>query len=200
MKQLSVVIISHSAILANGCAAMMTQAYRHKLSTRIVSPADDWLATLVQSKPDIVITDPLSLSPESLEELRAASPKHTIVAGVYTSALPSSVSSGFDTTISIFASLAAFESLIEKAGQKSESADRESAEELTPREREIIIGVVRGLTNKEIAASLNVSVHTVMTHRRNISNKLQIHSPAGLTIYAIVKKLIPVEDLNLTGH
>lgn len=51
------------------------------------------------------------------------------------------------------------------------------------------------MSNKEIADALNLSVHTVTTHRRNISSKLQIHSPAGLTIYAIVNKLIDLHDI-----
>lgn len=74
----------------------------------------------------------------------------------------------------------------------SSSSDSQS---LTPREREIIICVVKGMTNKEIAAQLFLSTHTVITHRRNISKKLQIHSPSGLTIYAIMNKLVELEDI-----
>lgn len=69
------------------------------------------------------------------------------------------------------------------------------AQMLTPREREIIICVVKGMTNKEIAGQLYLSTHTVITHRRNISKKLQIHSPSGLTIYAIMNKLVELEDI-----
>ena len=51
------------------------------------------------------------------------------------------------------------------------------------------------MTNKEIADALYLSAHTVITHRRNIARKLQIHSPAGLTIYAIVNKLVELQDI-----
>ena len=57
--------------------------------------------------------------------------------------------------------------------------------------------VQKGMTNKEIAESLCLSIHTVITHRRNIARKLQIHSPAGLTIYAIVNKLVELNDIKL---
>ena len=70
-------------------------------------------------------------------------------------------------------------------------------EPLSQREKEIITYVVKGLTNKEIADKLCLSVHTVITHRRNIARKLQIHSPAGLTIYAIVNKLVELKDVEL---
>ena len=62
--------------------------------------------------------------------------------------------------------------------------DEADQDALSQREREIIGCVVKGMTNKEIAEQLFISVHTVITHRRNITRKLQIHSAAGLTIYA----------------
>lgn len=66
----------------------------------------------------------------------------------------------------------------------------ESREAISDREREIIVCLVQGLSNKEIADRLCISIHTVITHRRNIARKLQIHSLAGLTLYAIANNLI----------
>lgn len=65
-------------------------------------------------------------------------------------------------------------------------------EELSEREKEVVTLVVQGLINKEIADKLHLSLHTVIAHRKNIARKLNIHSTAGLTIYAIVNKLIEV--------
>lgn len=73
-------------------------------------------------------------------------------------------------------------------------------EPLSAREREIIVCVVKGLTNKEIADELCISTHTVITHRRNIAAKLQIHSAAGLTIYAIVNKLVELSEISVGEH
>jgi regulator of cell morphogenesis and NO signaling len=66
---------------------------------------------------------------------------------------------------------------------------------LTEREREVLVCVVKGLTNKEIAAELFLSTHTIISHRRNIARKLEIHSTAGLTIYAIVNNLVTLEEI-----
>ena len=74
---------------------------------------------------------------------------------------------------------------------------KENTEALSDRERDVIIGVVQGLQNKEIADRLFISVNTVITHRRNIARKLQIHSPAGLTIYAIVNGLVDISSVKL---
>ena len=68
-------------------------------------------------------------------------------------------------------------------------------EELSERERDVLIQVVRGLSNKEIADVLCISTHTVISHRKNIARKLNIHSTAGLTIYAIVNKLVDLNSL-----
>ena len=68
-------------------------------------------------------------------------------------------------------------------------------EELSDRERDVLIQLVRGLSNKEIADVLCISTHTVISHRKNITRKLNIHSTAGLTIYAIVNKLVDLNTL-----
>ena len=68
-------------------------------------------------------------------------------------------------------------------------------EELSDRERDVLIQVVRGLSNKEIADVLCISQHTVVSHRKHITRKLNIHSTAGLTIYAIVNKLVDINSL-----
>ena len=70
-------------------------------------------------------------------------------------------------------------------------------EPLSERERDVIVALVQGMSNKEIAEHLFISVNTVITHRRNIARKLQIHSPAGLTIYAIVNGLVDISNIRL---
>lgn len=78
-----------------------------------------------------------------------------------------------------------------------QTEDDQLQQELTEREKDIIIGVVKGLTNKEIADKLCISVNTVTTHRRNIAKKLNIHSPSGITIYAIVNNLVDIKDIKI---
>ena len=73
----------------------------------------------------------------------------------------------------------------------------DNSDSLSEREKEVIIGVVQGMQNKEIADRLYISVNTVITHRRNIARKLQIHSPAGLTIYAIVNGLVDISAVKI---
>ncbi|MBP3252965.1 MAG: response regulator transcription factor [Bacteroidales bacterium] len=83
------------------------------------------------------------------------------------------------------------------ASSNAEDENTDNNGELTEREKEIITGVVKGLTNKEIADKLFISVNTVTTHRRNIARKLNIHSPAGLTIYAIMNNFVDIKEIKL---
>ena len=76
-----------------------------------------------------------------------------------------------------------------------ENIEKDKLEVLSEREKDIIICVAKGMNNKEIADYLYLSVHTITTHRRNISNKLQIHTTAGLIIYAIANKLVNIEEI-----
>ncbi len=77
----------------------------------------------------------------------------------------------------------------------NEALDKEKNELLSNREKDVLICIAKGYSNKEIADRLYLSVHTVATHRKNISGKLQIHTTAGLIIYAIANKLVDIQDI-----
>lgn len=82
--------------------------------------------------------------------------------------------------------------------KQNEPEDERVAEKtLSPRETDVVILVAKGMTNKEIAHYLSLSIHTVITHRRNIARKLDIHSVSGITIYAIMNNLVTLEETNM---
>ena len=96
----------------------------------------------------------------------------------------------------------ALESQLKKSGEilyiedvQSDSLEKEKLEGLSDREKDVLIYIAKGQSNKEIAETLCLSVHTVATHRRNISNKLQIHTSVGLAIYAIANNLVDLQDV-----
>jgi len=74
--------------------------------------------------------------------------------------------------------------------------NKDTDTELTKREIEVLQMVTKGHSNKEIADLLFVSIHTVISHRKNISEKTGIKSASGLTMYAILKKIIDMNEID----
>ena len=87
----------------------------------------------------------------------------------------------------------------EQAADKNSASNAEAnpGNRLSERECDIVRCVVRGMANKQIAEQLFISLNTVLTHRKNISRKLNIHSVAGLTIYAIAAGLVSLEEAGI---
>ena len=115
------------------------------------------------------------------------------IIAVLTQQMPKAALRWFDDSFSIYDNATAIIDVIRRNVKADEDIDK--GKDLSPREKEVIVGIVKGLSNKEIALEMNVSVNTVMTHRRNIAAKLHIHTPAGLTIFAIVSNLVKLEDI-----
>jgi DNA-binding CsgD family transcriptional regulator len=78
-------------------------------------------------------------------------------------------------------------------GKKSEDS---AVNELTKREIDVLQLVSKGLANKEVADKLSISIHTVISHRKNISEKTGIKSASGLTMYAVLKKIIDIDEIS----
>lgn len=186
-------IAEPSDVIREGLAAVLTQvnAGFRIFQVRDVSQLDHHL---LAEKPDVLVVDP-ALPGVSPAKLRAkiGRPDMLCVALV-TNLRGLQDLQGFDRTVSVFDD---FEQLRENLGKlaprRTESSESEKS--LSRRETEIVAYVVKGLTNKQIADKLCLSQHTVITHRRNIANKLQIHSSAGLVIYAIANKLVKLEEV-----
>ena len=147
--------------------------------------------------PDMLIVNPAFGDYFDIGKFREeTSGKKIRVIALVTSFVDASLLSKYDESISIFDDLERLSKKISGLlNVPSEEEDLENQDALSQREKEIVFCVVKGMTNKEIAEKLFLSIHTVITHRRNISKKLQIHSAAGLTIYAIVNKLVTLNDV-----
>lgn len=86
---------------------------------------------------------------------------------------------------------------MQMAVEQSQTNPYSDSHELSERERDVLILVAKGLANKEIADRLNISIHTVISHRKNIAHKTGIKSVAGLTVYALLNNLLDTSDVSL---
>ena len=85
-----------------------------------------------------------------------------------------------------------------RSSRPSTEAENDGSEEregLSSREKEILVSVAKGLLNNEIAYLHNISINTVITHRKNITRKTGIKTVAGLTVYAILNGLIDINSV-----
>ena len=102
-----------------------------------------------------------------------------------------------DGVINIYDNEAALLRKLRAAIEQVQTNPYSDSHDLSERERDVLILVAKGMANKEIADRLNISIHTVMSHRKNITHKTGIKSVAGLTVYALLNNLLDQNDVAL---
>ena len=194
---LKIAVAEPSLIIRSGLLSVLKRL--SALNVQIVEIADigSLVDILKQQSPDMLIINPALLGLFSLQQVRNGSGCRSLRCIALLNNLPDeSLTNAYDETISIYDTAETIREKLQRlALPEGQESDRE---QLSTREKEIIVCVVKGMTNKQIAEKLFISTHTVITHRRNIAAKLQIHSPAGLTIYAIVNRLVELNQIKET--
>lgn len=193
-KTYRILLIEPSEIVASGISAIINKSSEFKITSTL--PNLSYYKNR-HSLFDIVIINPTVIDYNERFDIRSIfCPEENdtvIVALTYTSH-DENVLRQYDDCIGIYDSAS-------RIFQKLHNAIKESREngnelyELSTRERDILIAVAKGKTNKEIADEFNISIYTVISHRRNISRKLGINSISGLTVYAIMNKLIDISSI-----
>ena len=154
---------------------------------------------IIRFDPDILMVDGGFFAEMQTQSARSAlgflSPE-TRLCGILIAQADASREALFDKVVYAYDSPEELRRKIESLLSVAEPEEsRSTGEELTEREKEVLIELVKGFTNKEIGENLNLSVHTVISHRKNITRKLDIKSSSGLTIYAIMNRLISIDEV-----
>lgn len=188
MKQ-RLLIVEPSEVIIEGLKAILEGQIRFKVLEPEMG-VDRIAERLASSRPDILLVNPTLL--DNVSRLRSEYPL-AVVALVYQYIERDALKS-YDAVVDIRDSRAV---IIETLAQASpgETESGKNNYELTKRETAVLIQLAQGKTNKEIAEILNVSVHTVISHRKNITHKTGIKSVAGLTVYAMLNSLIDESSL-----
>ena len=191
-KSYKIVIVEPSKIVTNGLCQLLDTNYEFE----IVEQLDNITylrERLLALHPNILIINPtvIDFSKQfSLRSMFQEFPDLSLVALVY-SYVQSNVLRQYNGIIEVCDNYNTIESTLH-AAVSSHSEKKESTENqgLTEREIDVLVAVAEGLMNKEIADKLNISIHTVISHRKNISRKTGIKSVSGLAIYALLNNLI----------
>ncbi len=195
-EAIRIAIAETSVIIRGGLTAALKRLPNVKVQPIELLSVEALSDCLRTQYPEMLIVNPTFGDYFDVNKFReeTAGKKIRLIALV-SSFVDASLLTKYDESISIFDDLDILSKKIHDLLNLVSEEEVDSQEALSQREKEIVICVVKGMTNKEIAENLFLSIHTVITHRRNISKKLQIHSAAGLTIYAIVNKLVTLNDV-----
>lgn len=193
-RRVHIVIAEPSIIIRSGLSSVLKRIPALNIDVAEIGNLSSLPTQLRRYRPDILIVNPMLFGAFSLSQIKSDAdvPQLKVVALLMALA-NSDILKQYDECFSVNDSPEVIREKLNRLVNSEEK--RVNRQELSSREKEIIGCVVKGLTNKQIADLLCLSTHTIMTHRRNIANKLQIHSPAGLTIYAIVNKIVEINDI-----
>ena len=193
--RLRVVIAEPSAIVADGLRMMLDEAGGFQIAGTVSDPVmlDERLKVL---DADIVIINPSMIDVRRIRSLRSMMPSlHTVrLAAVVYSVFDDEFLRKFDTVFKIVDSPSSIIAGLRRLSEAAPDSRADAGYELTEREEEILVSVARGLANKEIADKHHISIHTVISHRKNIARKTGIKTVAGLTVYALLNNLIDGQD------
>ena len=198
-KGIKVVIAETSLILRSGMAAALAKSVEGPVQIMEIALYANFENKVATFGPDILIVNPFFGGKFNIERCKAnkdlnlCNPKFVAFISGF---VEPQILENYDATINIYDNNTQLSALINKLSNTT-NRDADDEEQLSQREREIIKEVVKGQTNKEIAAKLNLSIYTILTHRRNIARKLHIHSSTGLAIYAIANGMVSKDELKL---
>ncbi|MCM1291132.1 MAG: response regulator transcription factor [Prevotella sp.] len=196
LPRFHVVIASPSPIIAGGLAYTLRKITDMQISSSEASSYQDLIDQCHRNNTQIAIVSPAFDGIFNPDNFHKDAPEGVKLVAINAGAMHQNTNRLFDQTISIVDDIPTIANKISQLIQDPQEQQK-NKDQLSQREKEIIKHVVKGLTNKEIADKLFISVNTVITHRRNIARKLEIHSATGLTIYAIVNNIVDITDIKL---
>lgn len=191
--KIAIDILEPSPMLTRALTAIIDQDGRFSIDGTYHDLAQYQALPEHRQAADIVIVNPSLIDHAKRGQIKRMFGNNRVVALVY-HYCSGEMLAQFDETIDIYDSES---KIITKLLSLTSQDQVTSADqgELSDREKEILIAVAKGLTNKEIADQHNISIHTVISHRKNISKKTGIRTVSGFVVYALLNNLIEQSDI-----
>ena len=197
MKPLqSVLIVEPSEIVYEGLRSLLEATGRFNILAQL-GDASKLEERLPAARPDLLIINPTLLSSTPKQQLATIArlrPAMPVMALVY-QYVEHPLLDNFHYIIDIRSTRSVLVATVNEALKNAQPSAKEAVEqpenyELSDRETDVLVLVAKGLSSKEIADKLHISVHTVNSHRKNITHKTGIRSVAGLAVYAMIHNLM----------
>jgi len=193
---LNIGVIESSAIIHEGLENLLLKCLSNVALT-LISDIEDINVNPIKKDLDLIIMNPVQIVNrlKLFKNLKSNNPDLKWFGLVY-NIFDKDILAMFDEIIHMDDSKDSILRKIKKHHNKSGSnISTDKIGELTDRETAVLKEIVRGRSNKEIGNVLNISIHTVMSHRKNIIQKTNIKSQAGLTVFALTNNIISIDNI-----
>ena len=192
-----IIIVEPSPIVSAGLASYFDDMKQVSIVSQL-DRIDRMEEKLAAYNPDILIINPLLIAYDTNEHFLKICRdfSNVIPVALVTSYVDAGILKQFKDVIEINDSKQKVVSKIFNLWSDNKlTQDKPESIELSNRETDVLVALVKGLTNKEISDKLYISVHTVITHRKNIVRKTGIKSVSGLTVYALLNNLVDEAEI-----
>ena len=192
-----ILLVEPSQIVARGLERVFEDLGEFRVTDILSDLSRSTCARLRQMDADVILVDPSVFDIDSRMNARSILSEFTDVpvVAVLTSLQDEDSLRQYDGVIQLCDTPSNVVLKVRAALESVSESPRSEGEDLSQREKEILICVAKGMLNKEIADLYNISIYTVITHRKNITRKTGIKTVAGLTVYALLNNLIDINSV-----
>ena len=197
MKTNKLIIVEPSPIISAGLIRYLEDINQIQIVS-VLDSAESLQEKIIVHNPDVLIINPLIIGYNNINLFRQFTQNNPniLCVALITTYIDRVFLKNFKDTIELTDSKQKVVNKIINLLNNNEETTQNDTVELSNRETEVLVRVAKGMTNKDISEVLNISVHTVITHRKNIVKKTGIKSVSGLTVYALLNNLIDESDIN----
>ena len=191
-----VLLITPSVVVAKGLESIFGDLGEFEVAGILPDVGHASESRLRNMETDVIIIDPTVFSYPDRKNGRSwlADNSNAAAVALQTTLTDDEILRQYDESISLFDAPTTIIRKLRTALEGRQETPKSEGEELSGREKEILVCVAKGMLNKEIADQFNISIYTVITHRKNITRKTGIKTVAGLTVYALLNNLIDVNS------
>ena len=197
MKVIKIIIAESSPIISSGLSSFFNDMNQIAVAS-IVDNIDDLQDKIIMHSPDVLIINPMMLGCMLNTFVKQMTQNHPNInrVALVTSYVDKNILKNFKEVVELNDNKQkVINKMLNLQNNNDETSAQNESVDLSNREVDVLVCVAKGMTNKDISDMLNISVHTVITHRKNILKKTGIKSVSGLTVYALLNNLVEESEI-----
>lgn len=197
-EKVNVVLVISAYLLRAGIESLLSEIPGLLVIEMFDGTEKNLSTKILNIKPDMVLVHPADLGSDMIAIINQLNGNDMMMVALFDEKTPENIKSHFDFCLNIsdqkYELLEDLKSMLRK--RRINYAPATDDNELSEREKHILKMVAFGNTNQEIADKLFLSIHTITTHRKNITRKLGIKTVSGLTVYALMNKIVDINQIS----